>query len=122
MSKTTFIAAGDAFITRRLPEGGYEGFEELQELIDEQKADQKENEGKMNVIFNVPNLQPPLNPLAVLHTNPPKIPRSICCQKNSYVQATPRSTRSCAPVTKSCPIVQTSQVCRPRTAIPVVRL
>lgn len=33
MSKTTFIAAGDCFITRRLPEGGYEGFEKLQETI-----------------------------------------------------------------------------------------
>lgn len=33
MAKTTFIAAGDAFITRRLPEGGYEGFRELQECI-----------------------------------------------------------------------------------------
>lgn len=33
MSKTTFITAGDAFITRRLPDGGYEGFRELQECI-----------------------------------------------------------------------------------------
>jgi len=33
MSKTTFIAAGDCFITRRLPEGGYEGFDKLQTLI-----------------------------------------------------------------------------------------
>ena len=33
MGKTTFIAAGDAFITRRLPEGGYEGFPELQRCI-----------------------------------------------------------------------------------------
>jgi len=33
MAKTTFVAAGDAFITRRLPEGGYEGFQELQECI-----------------------------------------------------------------------------------------
>ena len=33
MSKTTFIAAGDAFITRRLPENGYPGFEALQECI-----------------------------------------------------------------------------------------
>lgn len=33
MKKTTFITAGDAFITRRLPEGGYEGFEELQACI-----------------------------------------------------------------------------------------
>jgi len=33
MAKTTFIAAGDAFITRRLPEGGYEGFQELQSCI-----------------------------------------------------------------------------------------
>ena len=31
MGKTTFIAAGDAFITRRLPEGGYEGFPSLTE-------------------------------------------------------------------------------------------
>ena len=33
MSKTTFICAGDAFITRRLPLGGYEGFSELRECI-----------------------------------------------------------------------------------------
>lgn len=33
MNKTTFIAAGDAFMTRRLPEGGYEGFEELRQCI-----------------------------------------------------------------------------------------
>ena len=33
MSKITFIASGDAFITRRLPAGGYEGFEELRRLI-----------------------------------------------------------------------------------------
>ena len=33
MSKTTFIAAGDAFITRRLPEGGYPGFAALQQVI-----------------------------------------------------------------------------------------
>ena len=33
MKKTTFITAGDAFVTRRLPEGGYEGFEQLQECI-----------------------------------------------------------------------------------------
>lgn len=35
MGKTTFIAAGDAFITRRLPAGGYEGFRRLQECIAE---------------------------------------------------------------------------------------
>lgn len=33
MKKTTFIAAGDAFTTRRLPDGGYEGFAQLQECI-----------------------------------------------------------------------------------------
>lgn len=33
MSKTTFIAAGDCFITRRLPEDGYGGFDKLQKLI-----------------------------------------------------------------------------------------
>ncbi len=33
MAKTTFIAAGDAFITRRLPQGGYPGFQEMQALI-----------------------------------------------------------------------------------------
>jgi len=33
MSKTTFITAGDAFVTRRLPEGGYEGFQELRQCI-----------------------------------------------------------------------------------------
>ena len=33
MAKTTFIAAGDCFITRRLPEGGYGGFDKLQKLI-----------------------------------------------------------------------------------------
>ena len=31
--KTTFIATGDAFMTRRLPEGGYPGFAEIQEII-----------------------------------------------------------------------------------------
>lgn len=34
MGKTTFIAAGDAFVTRRLPKGGYEGFAPLKELIE----------------------------------------------------------------------------------------
>lgn len=34
MSKTTFIACGDAFVTRRLPEGGYEGFQELKACIE----------------------------------------------------------------------------------------
>ena len=33
MSKTTFIATGDAFMTRRLPEKGYPGFDELQNII-----------------------------------------------------------------------------------------
>ena len=33
MAKTTFIAAGDAFITRRLPKGGYEGFQALSDCI-----------------------------------------------------------------------------------------
>ena len=35
MSKTTFIATGDLFITRHLPEGGYEGFKELSDCIKE---------------------------------------------------------------------------------------
>lgn len=34
MAKTTFIAAGDAFITRRLPKGGYPGFQELKACIE----------------------------------------------------------------------------------------
>ena len=34
MVKTTFIAAGDAFVTRRLPREGYEGFGPLKELIE----------------------------------------------------------------------------------------
>lgn len=33
MAKTTFIAAGDCFITRRLPQGGYEDLDRLQKLI-----------------------------------------------------------------------------------------
>ena len=33
MSKTTFIATGDVFITRRIPEAGYEGFEEMRKCI-----------------------------------------------------------------------------------------
>ena len=33
MSKTTFLATGDVFITRRVPEDGYEGFEELSKCI-----------------------------------------------------------------------------------------
>ncbi len=31
--KTTFIATGDAFITRRLPENEYQGFDEIQKII-----------------------------------------------------------------------------------------
>lgn len=31
--KTTFIATGDAFMTRRLPKGGYPGFTEIQSII-----------------------------------------------------------------------------------------
>lgn len=34
MAKTTFIAAGDAFVTRRLPKGGYEGFSEMKALVE----------------------------------------------------------------------------------------
>ncbi|MBQ3492410.1 MAG: CapA family protein [Oscillospiraceae bacterium] len=33
MAKTTFIAAGDAFATKRLPKGGYEGFDEIQACV-----------------------------------------------------------------------------------------
>ena len=33
MNTTTFIATGDTFMTRRLPEAGYPGFETLCELI-----------------------------------------------------------------------------------------
>ena len=33
MSKTTFIATGDVFITRRLPKEGYEGFDALRDVI-----------------------------------------------------------------------------------------
>ena len=33
MAKTTFIATGDVFITRRLPENGYEGFDRLRACI-----------------------------------------------------------------------------------------
>jgi len=32
-NKTTFIATGDAFMTRRLPKDGYPGFAEIQEII-----------------------------------------------------------------------------------------
>lgn len=32
-TKTTFIATGDAFMTRRLPKDGYPGFAEIQEII-----------------------------------------------------------------------------------------
>ena len=32
-NKTTFIATGDSFMTRRLPENGYPGFEKIQEII-----------------------------------------------------------------------------------------
>ena len=31
--KTTFIATGDSFMTRRLPKEGYPGFEEIQNII-----------------------------------------------------------------------------------------
>ena len=33
MKKMTLIATGDAFITRRFPEGGYEGFEQVRDVI-----------------------------------------------------------------------------------------
>lgn len=33
MAKTTFIATGDAFMTRRMPEGGYPGFDRVREII-----------------------------------------------------------------------------------------
>ncbi|MBO5340144.1 MAG: CapA family protein [Oscillospiraceae bacterium] len=33
MAKTTFIATGDAFMTRRLPESGYPGFDRVREII-----------------------------------------------------------------------------------------
>ena len=33
MAKTTFIACGDAFATRRLPKDGYEGFAEIQACV-----------------------------------------------------------------------------------------
>ncbi len=34
MSKTTFIATGDVFITRRLPKDGYEGFDAVRKCIE----------------------------------------------------------------------------------------
>jgi len=34
-TKTTFIATGDSFMTRRLPEGGYPGFAEIQQIIND---------------------------------------------------------------------------------------
>lgn len=33
MDKMTFVATGDSFITQRIPEGGYPGFEELRNVI-----------------------------------------------------------------------------------------
>ena len=33
MAKTAFIATGDAFMTRRLPEGGYPGFGKVRDII-----------------------------------------------------------------------------------------
>ena len=33
MSKTTIIATGDSFMTRRLPENGYEGFDQIREIL-----------------------------------------------------------------------------------------
>ena len=38
MAKTTFIATGDAFMTRRLPEGGYPGFDRVREIIGRYQA------------------------------------------------------------------------------------
>ena len=32
--RTTFIATGDSFITRRIPDKGYSGFEDLKTLIE----------------------------------------------------------------------------------------
>lgn len=33
MSKTTIIATGDSFMTRRLPENGYDGFEQIRKIL-----------------------------------------------------------------------------------------
>lgn len=33
MKEISMIATGDAFVTRRIPENGYEGFEQIQEVI-----------------------------------------------------------------------------------------
>lgn len=38
MAKTTFIATGDAFMTRRLPEGGYPGFDTVRDIIKEHQV------------------------------------------------------------------------------------
>lgn len=35
MAKTTFIATGDSFITRRIPENGYPGFDALRDIIEQ---------------------------------------------------------------------------------------
>ena len=37
-NRATVIAAGDLFMTRRFPENGYEGFQELQELVQKHDA------------------------------------------------------------------------------------
>ncbi len=37
-NKTTFIATGDSFMTRRLPQEGYEGFQELYKIIAQYEA------------------------------------------------------------------------------------
>ena len=36
MSKSSFVAAGDLFITRKLPEKGYEGMQELVDFVEKQ--------------------------------------------------------------------------------------
>ena len=38
MAKTSIIATGDVFITRRLSEQGYEGFEEIRDVIESYDA------------------------------------------------------------------------------------
>lgn len=38
MGKIKMIATGDSFVTRRLPEGGYEGFEEIKAVIEDHQV------------------------------------------------------------------------------------
>ena len=84
MKKMTLIATGDAFITRRFPEGGYEGFEQVRDVISQYdvKFSFSESYFSAAVLFCFPCGTPLFN---FLFRSPPQVseaflpyPASLC--------------------------------------------